>query len=61
MNISIRKEIDKIFCDFLNKESRSTHFLEVNLFHRTFDPLLEIANRELVTPLRQERISRQVK
>jgi len=61
MNISIRKEIDKIFCDFLNKESRSTHFLEGNLFHKTFDLLLEIANRELVTPLRQERISRQVK
>jgi len=61
MNISIRKEIDKILCDFLNKESRSTHFLEGNLFHRTFDPLLEIANRELITPFREKRIFRQVK
>jgi len=55
ISISIRKEIDKIFCNFLNKESRSTQFLEGNLFHITFDPLLGIANRELVTSLIEAR------
>jgi hypothetical protein len=55
ISISIRKEIDKIFCNFLNKESCSTQFLEGNLFHITFDPLLGIANRELVTPLIEAR------
>lgn len=53
-SLSIRKEIDKTFSDLINKKSYFPSDLEDELFHRTFDTLLEIANSELATPLGEE-------
>jgi hypothetical protein len=61
VSISIRKEIDKNFCDFLNKNSFFTPHLGGNHFHRTFLPLIEIARVDIAMSLRREKILRKYK
>jgi hypothetical protein len=58
ISISINKEIDKPFFNFICKKIYFPPDLDGNLFKRTFNPLLEMARGDIAMALRQERILR---